>query len=64
MIVLNFAHPLTTEHLAQIEALTGQTVERVIERPAQFEPGQSFGPQVVALTDSVGLPPVKWQELP
>jgi hypothetical protein len=26
MILLNFAHPLTQEHIAQVEALTGQKV--------------------------------------
>lgn len=29
--ILNFAHPLTYEHLAAIEALARQPVERVIE---------------------------------
>jgi hypothetical protein len=29
VILLNFAHPLTAEQLATIEALSGQAVERV-----------------------------------
>jgi hypothetical protein len=37
MIVLNFSHPLTAEHLARIEALSGQAVGRVIDVPAQFD---------------------------
>jgi hypothetical protein len=31
MILLNFSHPLTTAQVAQVEAMTGQTAERVIE---------------------------------
>jgi len=46
MIILNFSHPLTPEHLAQIEALTGQTVERVIEIPTHLDTDAPFGPQV------------------
>jgi len=64
MILLNFSHPLTPTHLQAIEALSGQGVERVIDRPAQFDPSQSFIPQVVALADSVGLSPVEWQTTP
>jgi hypothetical protein len=37
MIILNFSHPLTAEHLAQIETLSGQSVERVVDAPAQFD---------------------------
>jgi len=62
--VLNFAHPLTPTQLKAIEALTGQAVERVIDRPAQFDPSQSFIPQVVALADTVGLSSTAWQTTP
>jgi len=37
MLLLNFAHPLTAAYLEQIEALTGHTVERVIELKSQFD---------------------------
>jgi len=61
MILLNFSHPLTQEQLAQVEALTGQPIERVVEVPAQFDPGAPFGPQTVALADACGLTPAEWQ---
>ena len=61
MIILNFSHPLTPEHLAQIEALTGQPVERVIEIPTHLDTEAPFGPQVVRLADACGLTPVDWQ---
>jgi hypothetical protein len=45
MILLNFSHPVTAEHLAQVEALAGRTVERVIGAPAQFDHARSFADQ-------------------
>jgi len=64
VIVVNFAHPLTRDHLAQIEALTGQKVERVIETGSQINPQQPLAPQVVALADQNGLTAEDWQTLP
>ena len=61
MILLNFSHPLTPDQLAQAETLTGQTVERTIDAPAQFDPAQPFGAQVVALVESCDLTPAEWQ---
>ncbi len=37
MLLLNFTHPMRPEQVAQVEALTGQAVARVIEAPAQFD---------------------------
>ena len=64
MILLNFSHPLTPAHLAQIEALAGEQVERVIDAPTQFDNDHTFAQQVQALVDSVGLTPQQWQTLP
>ncbi len=64
MLVLNFSHPLTPTQLAQLEALTGATIERVIAAPAQFDPGQPFVPQVQALLAQVPLSPQEWQTTP
>ena len=64
MILLNFAHPLTQEHIAQVEALIGQKVDRVVEIPTQIDPQQPLVPQVVALADACGLSPAEWQTLP
>jgi hypothetical protein len=38
MILLNFSHPLTPDHLRQIEARTDRKVERVIEVHSQIDP--------------------------
>ncbi|RKY67090.1 MAG: hypothetical protein DRQ02_07830 [Candidatus Latescibacterota bacterium] len=64
MILVNFAHPLTSEHLQQIEAISGHNVERVIEVHSQIDPQQPLLPQVVALADQTGLSPAEWQTLP
>lgn len=64
MILLNFSHPLTDAHIAQIEALAGRPVERVIEIHSQVDPQQPLVPQVVALADQCGLTPAEWQSLP
>ncbi len=64
MIILNFSHPLTQDHLAQIEHLAGRQVERVVEVPSQIDPQQPLAPQVVAMADAAGLTPQEWQSLP
>ena len=64
MILLNFSHPLTPNHLGQIEALTGHKVERVIAVHSQIDPQQPLAPQVTDLVDQAGLSPGEWQTLP
>ena len=64
MILLNFSHPLTPDHLQRIEALTGKKVERVIEVHSQIDPQQPLVPQATALADQAGLSPAEWQSLP
>jgi hypothetical protein len=64
MILLNFAHPLTHEHLAQIEALIGRKIERVVAIDSQIDPQQPLIPQVMALAEQCGLSPIEWQTLP
>ena len=64
MILLNFSHPLTPDHLRQIEALTGEQVERVIEVDSQVDTRQPLVPQVTALADGCGLSPADWQTKP
>ena len=64
MILLNFAHPLTPDHLRQIEALAGQQVEQVTTVPAQIDHRGPLVPQVAALAAACGLSPTDWQTLP
>ncbi len=64
MILLNFSHPLAPDHLAQVETLTGQKVERVVEVPSQVDAQQPLVPQTIALANECGLSPAEWQTLP
>jgi hypothetical protein len=64
MILLNFSHPLTPDQIAQVEALTGERVERVVTVPCHVDVEQDLVPQVVALADACGLSPQEWQTLP
>jgi hypothetical protein len=61
MLILNFAHPLTDEQLGQLEKLTGQKVEDIIELKVSFDNAKSFAEQVKELVDSCGMSPVDWQ---
>lgn len=61
MILLNFTHPVTDAQRTQIEALTGQAIDRLIERMPHFDDGQPLAPQIRELVDSVGLTSQEWQ---
>lgn len=64
MILINLSHPLTAEQRAKIETLTGQPIDRLIERMAQFDVNAPFADQTVALVDSLDLTPADWQQSP
>lgn len=61
MILLNFSHPIPSDQIARIEQLTGQTVERVIELPVQFDDQAPFLPQLEELTGRIPLSARDWQ---
>jgi hypothetical protein len=64
MILLNYSHPLTPAQLAQIEALAGKKIERVVEIHSQIDAQQPLAPQVVAMADKAELKPIEWQSAP
>jgi hypothetical protein len=61
MIVVNFAHPLTQEHIAQIESLAGQGVDRLVDLQVQFDHSRSFSSQLAYLIDRSDLSTVTLQ---
>ena len=61
MILINFSHPLTPEQLSQVEQLTRQPANRVIDLPVQFDQMESFEPQLDAVLAQVGLTAREWQ---
>lgn len=64
MLVLNFTHPLTAEHKAQIEALAGMAVEEIRTIPVQIDQDQLLENQIAAIVDAAGLSPEEWQTRP
>ena len=64
MVIVNFAHPLTQEHLRQIEKIAGQKVKKVIDVKTQFDHERSFVEQARELVDKAGLSSTEWQTLP
>ncbi|GAC1436144.1 MAG: CRISPR-associated protein Csx15 [Burkholderiaceae bacterium] len=61
MILLNFAHPLTDEHMSHIEQLVGVPLDRCISLPTHIDPAQPIVAQVVALVDRCDLSVDEWQ---
>lgn len=64
MILLNFSHPLTTDQLDQVAALTREPVEQVIELPVQFDHQLPFLPQLMDLMRMIPLSPAQLQTEP
>lgn len=64
MIIVNFSHPLSEQHIKQVEELTGQPVEKVIEIHSQINPQQPLEEQVLRMVDQVPLSPAEWQTAP
>jgi hypothetical protein len=61
MIVLNFSHPLTHEHLTQIETFAEKRIERVLEFKVHFENEYPFRPQLDELMKQVVLTSNEWE---
>ena len=61
--VVNFSHPLTGEQLAQVAALAGGSIGRVIDVPVQFDEATPFAEQAVELLAGIDLSPTAWQQL-
>ena len=64
IVVVNFAHPLTDAQRAQVEALAGRPVARVLDVLPHLDPDREVEPQVAALVDQVGLTVEEWQTTP
>lgn len=64
MLLLNFSHPLTADHLAQVVALTGQSVSRMVDVPVQIDLDGNLAEQVARIVDGLGIPSEEWQSLP
>lgn len=64
MLIINFAHPLTEENIAEIEALTKISVHNMRDVPSLINPDRPLTPQIEAMLDSLGLTAQEWQTKP
>lgn len=64
MLILNYAHPLTAGQREQIEALSGEEIDRVRTVPVHLDLAKPVAGQATALADAAGLSPEAWQTLP
>src|SRR6266513_2244134 len=64
MLILNFTHPLTDAHKAQIEALAGTTIDEVRAIRVQIDQDEPLAPQITAIVDASGVTSEEWQTRP
>lgn len=64
MLILNFTHPLTDEHKAQIEALAETSINEVRTIPVQIDQAEPLTTQIIAIVNAVGLTSEEWQARP
>jgi len=64
MLLLNFTHPLTAEHKAQIETLGGTSIDEIRTIPLQIDQALPLQAQIAALVDAAGLTSEEWQTQP
>lgn len=63
MIILNFSHPLISDQIDVIEALTNQYVDEIRLVKSQFSQEQTFPNQIRELVDSINFSSEQWQTL-
>jgi len=61
MLILNFTHPLTDEHVARIEQLAGMAIDDIQTIPVQIDQNEPIEDQIRAIVDVVHLTSEEWQ---
>lgn len=64
MIIINFSHPLTEQHLAAIKELSGNEITQVIPVVVQFDNQLPFQGQLESLLQQIPLNTEELQTLP
>lgn len=64
MLILNFAHPLTDAHKAQIEELANLAISEIRTIPMQIDQAQPLGSQISTIVDAIQLSSQEWQTCP
>lgn len=62
MIILNFSHPLTEQHVRRITELVGRAPDDVRAIRSQFDVTIDLTPQIVALVDDLAIDAETWQQ--
>jgi hypothetical protein len=61
MLILNFAHPLSDDHIAQIEAITGCINDDIRNIAVQINQNEPLEAQIRAIVDMAQLTSEEWQ---
>ncbi len=61
MLILNFTHPLTDAHKAQIESFAGIPIDDIHTIPVQIDQNEPLEDQIRAIVDAVHLTSEQWQ---
>jgi hypothetical protein len=61
MLILNFTHPLTDEHKAQIESLAGSSIDEIRTIPVQIDQDEPLAPQIASIVDATHISSEEWQ---
>jgi len=64
MILINFSHPFSPQQIAQIEVLSGQSIDQVIDIEVQFDNLKPFLSQLQDLVTNIPLDPRSLQTEP
>jgi hypothetical protein len=64
MLLLNLSHPLASSAIAEIEALAGQAIDRVLAAMPQIDLRAGLAVQMAKLVQDLGLSVEEWQSLP
>lgn len=64
MLILNYAHPITADQHAQIEALIDGPISDIKQIKTHINLAEPFEPQVIALADAAGLSSEEWSGAP
>ena len=63
-ILVNFARPMDSAQIKQLEHLLGAEIDETINVPGRLQDHEPYLPQVRAMINAVGLTPEEWQCLP
>jgi hypothetical protein len=64
MHILNFSHPLTSEHMAHLTMLLSNPIASIREIKTQLDVSQSLTEQIIKLLDELEISSTDWQSVP